>query len=85
MEWVRRTYDDRRYLNGARHAVLMQSIATGAVTTRCGRYLLAATPAKAANRLVPANDNQIRSDVRTCGPCLAAIKRGGRHGTTPGA
>lgn len=67
--WVRRVYDDRRYLDGARHAVRMQSIATGAVTTWCGRYLLLSTPAKAANRLVPANDGQIRSDVRTCEPC----------------
>jgi hypothetical protein len=64
VRWVRRVYDDRRYVDGRRHAVRSQSIATGAVTTWCGRYLLATTPAKAANRLVVADDS-----VPACAAC----------------
>lgn len=79
--WYRRTYDDRRYVDGARHAVVGMPIDTDAVDTACGRRMARTTSAKVANRLVPSPMNAERSDIRTCQPCTTATK-GGPDGTS---
>jgi len=69
--WYRRVYDDRRYVDGARHAVVALPVDADVVITACGRRLANTTDAKVANRLVPA---PLRSDIRTCLPCLAKVE-----------
>lgn len=68
--WVRRTYDDRRYADGARHAVVAGDETT--VLTACGRTMERVTAARVANRLIPSPAGLVRSDTRTCGHCSAA-------------
>jgi hypothetical protein len=69
-QWVRRVYDARNYVDGARHLVVAETPTS--VKVRCGRELARTTSAKAANHLVPSPVGMIRSDQRTCGGCQLA-------------
>lgn len=73
--WYRRVYDDRRYVDGARHAVVAMPVDRDAVITACGRELAGTTAAKVPNRIIPSPTELVRSDIRTCSGCVSALER----------